>query len=177
MPVLIVADSRGRGLQHRFDKLAPGVITVSTNPGCNLKRLFKRADRHINQGNYNVVIIMGGICSITYRDHIDGLVKLGSHDVELYMQKITKSINFGLDLIQHNHPRTKVIVAPTMGVDLARYNKSDWDQYEQQVLNDIIVQVNKTIIELNSQHAQIPWISAWYIDVKGKAGGHIDTTT
>ena len=92
MPVLIVADSWGRGLQHKFEKVAPGIVTVSTNPGCNLKRLFKRADKRIAGKNYNVLIILGGIHS--------------------------------------HHPKVKIIVAPTMGIDLAKYNTRDVEQEE-----------------------------------------------
>ena len=131
--VLIEADSRGRGLQHRFDKVAPGVITVSTNPGCNLKRLFQRADRCIDKKNYNTLIIMGGICGITYLGRIERVAKLGSHDSDLYTEKVTKS------LVE-----------------------------DQKALNNIITQVNKTIVSLNSEKAQIPWMSALVHSCMGK---------
>ena len=168
MPVLIVADSRGKGLQHRFDKLAPGVITVSSNPGCNLKRLFKRADRRLDKKNYNVLIILGGICSITYLDREEGVARLGSHDPGLYTEKVHKSINFVLALIKEHFPKVQVIIAPTMGVDLARYNKRDWPQEDQMALNQIILQVNRKIIELNEPKSCIPWISAMVHQCKGK---------
>ena len=168
MPVLLVADSRGRGLQHRFEKRAPGIIRVSTNPGCNMKRLFKRACRRLGEKNYNTLIIMGGICSITYLDRAEGVARLGSHDPELYAEKVRKSIIFGISLIGEHFPKTQVIIAPTMGVDLERYNNMDWDQEDQVALNNIIIHVNRTIIELNQSKISIPWISAMVHQCKGK---------
>ena len=99
MPVFIVADSRGTGLQRRFNKRVPGVIKVITYPGCNIKKLFIRANRKLNHRCYNTVIIMGGICSITHKDQESGSIILASTDADLYREKVSKSIKFGLNLL------------------------------------------------------------------------------
>ena len=104
--------------------------------------------------------IMGGSSSITYRDDIDKLIKLGSHDLELYKEKFSKSIRFGLNLLGSNHPGTKVSIAPTKGVDLSQYKKMPWNVEDQTALNDIITQVNKTIVKLNNKNTKIPLTSA-----------------
>ena len=111
---------------------------------------------------------MGGICSITYLDREEGVARLGSHDADMYTEKVQKSINFGLALIREHFPKVQVIVAPTMGVDLARYNGRDWPQDDQEALNHIILQVNRKIIELNEPNNCIPWISSKVHQCKGK---------
>ena len=67
MPVLLVMDSRGRGLQKRFDRTAPGIFTVIMKKGGSISTLLKIANRHAvrAEGKFNIIIIAGGICSIT----------------------------------------------------------------------------------------------------------------
>ena len=108
-------------------------------------------------------------CSITNKDQDNGSIFLASDDPELYKEKVSKSIKFGLNVLNQNHPGTKIIITPTMGVDLARCNnQEEYDPETQTALNNIIVQVNKKIVELNQEGVQISWISVMVHRCKGK---------
>ena len=62
MSVLLVMDSRGRGLQKRFNVTAPGVVTVVVDKGGDMSALLKIANRRASRekGKYNTIIIEGG---------------------------------------------------------------------------------------------------------------------
>ena len=76
------------------------------------------------------------------------------------MYKCKRMNDYTPNLLESNHPGVKVIIAPTIGIDLSKYNKMPWNIEDQTALNDIIIQVNKTIVKLNNQNTKLPWISA-----------------
>ena len=58
MSVLMVVDSRGKGLQKRFDVTAPDIVTVVIEKGGDIPTLLKIANRMAvrEEGKYNVII-------------------------------------------------------------------------------------------------------------------------
>ena len=159
MPVLLVADSRGHGLKKYLQIRAPNVFEVSSKSGARLKKLFKMARTKLATSTYTAVIIMGGICDITERDQETHITSLRTEDQEEITTNIRKSIKAGKKRIKKVAPNIPIIITPTMGIDLTRYNGFPVDQHTQEVLNSMILEANKMIISCNKEGVPIPWIS------------------
>ena len=168
MPVLLVADSRGHGLGKYLQQRAPGVFVVRSKSGAGLKELFRIAQTNLKSTKYTAVIEMGGICDITQRDsemHIATLRTVISKEVTT---EARKNIKKGRRNITKIAPATPVIIAPTMGIDLTRYNGMPADPNEQETLNQIVLEMNKMIISCNKESSPIPWISKMVHHCKGR---------
>ena len=159
MPVLLVADSRGHGLRKYLQLRAPNVFVTSSKSGAGIKKLFNMARDKLNSADYTAVIIMGGICDVTQRDPETHITTLRTENCEELTAAIRKSIKKGRKKLKRVAPNTPVIIAPTMGIDLTRYNGTLVDQHEQFLLDKMILEVNKMIISCNREGIPIPWIS------------------
>lgn len=67
--VIILADSRGRDLENRPNKISSDIqFHIEVHPGADLKRLVNRVQQLPSVNDrpfFNLAIILGGICSIT----------------------------------------------------------------------------------------------------------------
>ena len=169
MPVLLVMDSRGGGLQERFDSAAPGVVTVQTKGGADISTILKIANRIAvrEKGKYNVIIIAGGICSITKLNRARK-VKLRFKTVSKLIEDVSDKLKRGLRLLRLDNPQSRVIVAPTVGIDIGKYNGIKPKKKIQRKLNRMVVAVNKLLIDSNVQGSKVPWISKRVHACKGR---------
>ena len=153
-------DSRGGGLQERFDIMAPGVVRVETKGGADIPTLLKIANRIAvrEKGKYNIVIIAGGICSITKLNKARK-VKLRFNTTSKLIEDVSVKLKTGLRLLRLDNPHSKVIVAPTVGIDIRRYNGIKPKKKTQRKLNRMVMAVNKLLIDSNVKGAKVPWIS------------------
>ena len=121
MPVLLVMDSRGKGLQERLNITAPGVVTGVIEKGGDISTLLKIANRKAvrEEANYNTIIIAGGICSIT---KLRKQAKLRYKTTNKLIESVNERLRKGLQNIRGDNPKARVIVAPTVGIDLNTYN-------------------------------------------------------
>ena len=169
MPVLLVMDSRGRGLQKRFDVSAPGIVKVEIKKGGNISTLLKIANRISvrEKGKYKVIFIAGGICSITKLNRARR-VKLKFCTTTKLIEDVSTQLKLGLGLLRGDNPQSKVIVAPTVGIDIGKYNGNKPKTKVQRKLNRMVVAVNKLLINSNEPGSKIPWISKKVHACKGR---------
>ena len=160
MPGLVVMDSRGRGLQKRFDVTAPGVVNVVGKGGGNLPTLLKLANRTAvrEERKYNVIIIARGICSVTKLDK-KGQAKLRFKTIQRLLEEVSTQMKTHLMNLRGDNPRSSVILAPTVGIDLERYNGIKPKRKTQRKLNRMVIAVNKMLIDNNKPGSRILWIS------------------
>ena len=169
MPVLLVMDSRGKGLQKRFELTAPGVVTVVIENGGDIPTLLKIANRKSvrEKGKYNTIIIAGGICSITKLNK-KRKAKLRYKTTTKLIENIKGRIEVGLQLLRGDNPKAKVIMAPTVGADLEVYNGTSALSKTQRKLNRMVTALNKVLIHSNEPGSKIPWISKKIHACKGR---------
>ena len=160
MPVLLVMDSRGKGLQRRFNELAPGIVSVKIQNGGDIPTLLKVANRIAvrDEGKFNIIIVAGGICSITKlnkRRH----AKLRYKTKKSMLENISVQLKIGLTNLRGDNPKARVIVAPTVGIDFERYNGVITSRKTQKKLNRMVTALNKMLIDSNVPGSKVPWIS------------------
>ena len=169
MPVLMVTDSRGKGLQKRFDKVAPSIITVVVKKGADLYRLFSTALKRLSHTHYNVVIISGGICSVTKLDNRrKAVLKYDSSDD--LVEAVKKTLKKCMKTAKIDFPNARFIITPTVGIDLTRYNKEDTPRETQKTLNFMITALNGLLTHSNIPNTPIPWFAKKVHACKGKGG-------
>ena len=159
MATLLVTDSRGKGLQKYLDNIEQDLFDVDPYPGENIKKLLTRAYRDFDPEYHGSIMIMGGICGLTVRDKITKITHIRSYDVDHASRKFRKSVVQGLAKIRNKFPKISVIILPTVGIDLTRYNRSPVEPVEQYTLDMTVMAINKVIIDLNDKGIRIPWIS------------------
>ena len=170
MPVLLMTDSRGHGLKKHLDIEAPNVFRVSARSSDTMADLFKRAAHKLSSEHerYTAVIIMGGICDITMKDEVTGVIHLREYDPDIVTKSMCREIKKGLKRIKRVSPQVPVIITPTIGLSLAMCNNSLADPQEQDTLNKIVLETNKMLISCNKVEARIPWISRTVHHCRGK---------
>ena len=159
MSTLLVTDSRGKGLQKYLDELVPDKYDVDPYSGENIKKLLTREGQDYDPDYHNLIMIMGGICSITQRDKITKATHIRSHDIDCAARRFRKSVTKGLSKVRRKYRDVLIIILPTMGIDLTIYNRSQADPVEQYTLDSTIMAVNRVIIKMNDKDAKIPWIA------------------
>lgn len=149
--VLVLADSRGRDLEKLLNEKGNVTkFTVEILPGASITVLVRRLHRIIADSKnlkYDLVVILGGICSITrmiHRPYRAAVPQLNSVD------ELMSKINGELELLHENQVTTPILLAPTVGIDLVRY-AGQWsdDLYNMQPL------VDKTVLKLNERMKMI----------------------
>ena len=169
MPVLLVMDSRGKGLQKRFDITAPGVVTVVIKKGGDISTLLEIANRRAvrDEVSYNTIIIAGGICSITKLNR-KRQAKLRYKTIKKLTEHVNERLRIGLRNIRGDNPKARVIIAPTVGLDLNTYNGTVTNRKSQRKLNRMVTAMNKLFIDCNEPGSKIPWISKKIHACKGR---------
>ena len=169
MPVLLVMDSWGKGLQKCFDQTAPGIVTVIIKKGGNIPTLLKIANRYAlgEEGNFNTIIIAGGICSVTKLNK-NRIAKLRFKTIKKLLEDVVGPLDIGLEILRGDNPKANVIVAPTVGIHLERYNGISPGRKAQRKLNRIITALNKILIGSNGPGSKVPWLSKKIHACKGR---------
>ena len=169
MPVLLVMDSRGKGLQELFDVTAPGIVSVVSERGGDIPTLLKIANRKSvrEKGKFNVIIIAGGICSITKLNK-KRKAKLRYKSTIKLIGNVTEKLKTGLKILRGDNPKARVIVTPTVGIDLERYNDTIPLRKTQRKLNRMVTAMNQVLINSNEPGSKVPWISKKVHACKGR---------
>ena len=84
-------------------------------------------------------------------------------------EDISNKLKRGLRLLRLDNHKSKVIVAPTIGIDIAKYNGVKTKRKIQRKLNRMVVAVNKLLINSNEPGAKVPWISKRVHACKGNS--------
>ena len=145
-------------MQKRFDQAAPGVVTVVVKKGADMYRLFSTALKRLDRGQYNVLIISGGICSVTELDK-KGKARLRYETVDLLLEAVKRTICMCIRTMKRDFPNVKLILTPTVGIDLACYNKEPTPKMAQKTMNYMITALNGLLTHNNDENTPIPWIS------------------
>lgn len=177
MGTLVIADSRGKGLQQLVDKNEFGIqMTVVAHAGAGFELAAIKSLQIITRAKPENIILALGICDITRREQRTKHTTLRYSKIDEAVQHVMGAIKSAYELIFTTH-ECKISIATITGIDLADYNYSPRRlmtavQYEdycnntkikddrQDLLNLIVIEVNRQITALNKRHG-IPttWLS------------------
>lgn len=167
---LLIADSRGRGLEVILRN--KGVeATVISNPGKGAVISSLTSCKYIRRLSPTLIVLCGSICDITYRSSTVPYFKLRYESVaestKFYIDQVKEAIG-----VLHNFfPDTPVQLTPVIGIDLRVYNNPGAarnDQYQpyelrtfdtnQMRMNDTIASINDEVICINRDNGiPNPW--------------------
>lgn len=177
MKVLVLADSRGRDLEEKLNESGVKIeFKVEVSPGASMRALIQRlseiAEGNNNGPNYQLIVILGGICSIT---KIKYLPYRAAVPRENSVEELMLSFNAELELLYKKQLTISIILAPIVGIDFIRY-AGHWSEelYQMQPLIDIIIpMVNRRMIELNDNNGlPTPNTSSCVHHCRGKGRGY-----
>lgn len=164
MLAVIIADSRGGGLQDEIHKIIPRhmVVKVLVYPGRGIIQAVKESEKILNWWQPKQIYIMTGICEITVRDREAKTLSLRDPQVDTavasYVQSMDTVTHFLRILLDGN--QYQLIFSEIVGMDMATYNGTQYPHEQQATLNSIIHGVNAEITAWNNTRNVItPWLA------------------
>ena len=118
--ILVVADSRGRDLDHDLRKDTTLSFTVLVYPGSGLIKLLTMAELN-HPESYDLIFILGGICDITQKCSRTRKVALRHDAGSTLVDNLESGLRNSLPKLRSINPN--VIMATTFGVNLSTYNR------------------------------------------------------
>ena len=106
--IMVVTDSRGRDLDHHL-RHEEDCYTLHVLAGAGLVSLIDFALKmNSSPALYDMIVILGGICDITYKNHKSGEISLrANHASTLVPQlELEDAIDPNLDLLRCIVPKT-----------------------------------------------------------------------
>ena len=169
MHPLIVSDSRGRFLSQYISGYTDIVCEIAWYPGAGIDRLTNRAITKLNGGDYNIVVIMGGVCDITSRNSTTRVTTITTPNIECTVERVSSLMHEGVSALQNRYPDIKVMFVPVVGIDLNYYSRLPGTSPQQTLLNEIIIKTNQKITEINLlNNIPTPWTHTLVHHNKGR---------
>lgn len=168
MKILILADSRGRNLEHELDMLLDCRFRVEFYPGADISETINRASFTISSHRWSQIYVLSGICDLTTKDKSTKIVTLRHASPTLALNHYLSTVNAArIKIASYLPPGTsesKCIFAPVTGINLSTYNShvsnSSTIVESQNQLNHTIELINSEIFRINNHHkAHTPWTS------------------
>ena len=148
-------DSRGDGIAGKMKNFSiKEPFRIRINSGATLNVLVNEVDLFLRDHPFHVAYIVGGACDITTKIKGSSAISfnwkpaggLGPHLVTVLKDADKR--------LKTNHPASKVIFCPLVGVDLARVvNMHPIHDYQQEAVNDAIFEYNMEVFSINNKRA------------------------
>lgn len=176
--ILILADSRGRNLAGLLNVNHNNMqLEVKCCPGASLGTLKSHLEggtrKAVRADKYKLVIIFGGICSVTrlhYMPYKAAVVRYET--LEEILQKYTAECKELLKVADGFS--TPVVLAPIVGMDLIKYAGHSCEElyYMQRTVDEVIPRINTFIKKVNDERGLIsPNISSCIHRCRGRGKG------
>ena len=165
MRCIIITDSRGTGLhRHLAEMNSRDEIKVIIHKGAGYELAVIKSLNVIKSTRPDLIIIMAGICDLTWRDKITKITSIRYKNPEETVQHVIDAAKAAYDLLKATNDY-KISFATLTGIDLADYNhpprkNMTSDEYKNYTINQKQPHedqntVNKAIIEINRQLTSI----------------------
>lgn len=166
---MIIADSRGTGLQPLLIKLGHTDVRVVMHKGAGYEMSILRSMADIKLLKPKLVIVLSGVCDLTRRERSTRITHLRHNTVGENVEHVIGSAKSALDLLK-SMGEHRITLATITGIDLADYNNPTRrhmtaDVYrqhcthekvthpQQATLNTAILEINRQITALNQSNA------------------------
>lgn len=177
--IVIVADSRGKGLQSELDQLnTDGHVTIKVivKKGRGIADLIRDTSKELIWMAPTQIYVLAGICDVTHLNRQTMTVSLEEESTEILVGKTEGSMDAArhhLSIVLTEAPY-KLMFCPTVGMDMAKYNGLPNRHAQQDHLDEMIISMNHAIIAFNkANHVLTPWTNK---EIRhNKKGGRKDT--
>lgn len=163
--ILILADSRGTGIREQLLEIASFNFQVIVRKGSPTNEIVTRSWAEVSSYKPTQVYIVTGICSITS-------LNVHNHTISARYADVREAVQLYGNDMQHTEQQVyqavfplkpKIIFAPIIGVDIAKFNKwtftTDYQMAQQQLINDCVKELNSVITQWNSARGlRTPWL-------------------
>ena len=175
--VLVIADSRGRGIQSVIRSRLEGLVRVHVivHPGSGARLAVAKTLQLLRELEPDLVILLTGICDITTRNGRTKRIDLRHHTVHDLVSGATGAFRDACMLLRAEGT-LKISVATITGVNLVDCNSEcrrgiSQDRYndyvrarpiceDQKLLNEAIICINKEVVKFNkSNSSQTTWVA------------------
>ena len=163
--MLLLADSRLKTIEPHLnfiikrDKL-PFTITVEAKSGANLADLERIGLKLLDENQYHLVLVCGGINDLTKLNRSSWIVSPRFDDIGHLVDTMTDKLN---KLVSALESCTQyLIIGQLPGIHFNTFNKGKTDYDElQNVMNEGIRHINRVICSINEEGGLIPpwWLS------------------
>ena len=159
---LVISDSRGLTLQKIINDIKQAeMIKVISFKGAGYCGAALKAKNIIESFRPNLIIMLVGICDITKRDPNTKKTTLRYKSTQCTVEHVLQQARTSLDMLRQMGVG-RISYATITGIDLTTYNKNskqqdrqhceDKELQRQQVtMNQAVLQVNKKIVEINTE--------------------------
>lgn len=163
--VAIITDSRGAGLQSRFDQMKGKSyqVKVLVRVGKGVTDAVKDSRRDLDWMGPDIIIVIAGICDITTLDRRTRTVSITTPDEN----KMVEDYKYTMEIVQHHIKVMSVGNIPILsfgqliGMDLAVFNHSDTPDEYQQSLDTGVLLINAAVAAFNNANgASTPWLAS-----------------
>ena len=146
-------DSRATDLQKKIDVLNKGeYLGIREFKGATLRQLTRMAGRHSEKYPFDVVYIAGGVCDITSKDSFTNKISFEWEPPEGVIDHLKMTLNRASETMRKDHPATKVVFCPLVGVELARVvNAHPVTDDQQWAVDTSIFEFNENVFKLNKE--------------------------
>lgn len=163
---VVITDSRGKGIHSILSGISGvGQVAVMVHPGAGSELAALKSITKIKQIKPDLVILMTGICDLTWRHSTTGVTSLRHNILEDSVERVVSALSAARDLLLSLGEVT-VSIATVTGIDLSDYNfparkgmspaqYSSYESYnkcvheQQEVLDGSILVINRRITKLN----------------------------
>lgn len=176
--IAIVTDSRGQGLQEELNRvnLKGYTIKVFVKKGCGIAQAVRETSKSLVWMAPDIIIVLAGICDVTQLNRSQWTVSLQDEDINCTIDGIVGCMDatrHHLSIVLTEKPH-RIIFGHIVGMDIAKFNRSEQKHPQQDTLDEMITQVNHHITAFNKENAMLtPWTSQ---DIhRNKKGGRKTT--
>lgn len=165
MTTVIIADSRGSGLQQLLFNMGCRDLRILTHPGAGYELAALRSVETIKVVKPDLILVLTGICDLTRRDFRTKVTQLRHPTIMENVEHVINSAKSSLDLLKSLGDH-RISFSTITGIDLADYNNptrkymtdSEYREYcleskithpQQDTLNLSILEINRRITALN----------------------------
>lgn len=163
--VVIIADSRGRGLQTVFSQIKDRgyAVTVLFWKGRGMTEAVKDSIKQLVWTAPDIIVVLAGICDLTVRDRESRQVSLSFDTMDLAVDMFVGR----MDTIHHfltinlTERAFKLIFSQVVGMDMGTYNGLPYPHPQQDLLDSVIHRLNNEIVSWNMvRNVATPWIAS-----------------
>ena len=161
LSILLVADSRGKGLQSKvytaLSKLHAVDISIRIEPhsGATLTTLIPPTLAFLSERHYDVLVIMAGVNDLSHIHWIDETTTRISpkyYEVGNLVEQLIAKYEHFKNTVQATHGTVKVLFAELIGLSFEQWNESPGDYpAEQKVINRAVELINQILWKMNKE--------------------------
>ena len=127
-------------------------LEVRVSKGATLHCLTRLASSHLGKYPFDVVYIVGGICDVTTKDSATGRISFDWVPPAELGNQLVKRLYDEDEFMRRQHPASRVVFCPLVGVELEEVvNSHAVNREQQEAVNEAVFDFNTEIFSINER--------------------------